>query len=138
MKVYRTEEALFDDSLECQVLEEMLFAMIEGERVTFDELMEKCEDEKVREEVFDILVSLIDDKIICESAEGLQIINKMAAMHCAGFFTEDVIDQVPEGIRLLALSDNIEDMLNNNPTDDVIDYISELIGLKDLDDNDTS
>lgn len=129
MKIYRTKESLFNYSMETQILELFLFGLLDNVILfSFEQLMEMCPDNPTKEQVFETLVSLLNDMVLYETAQGVRLNYPLEAMHRAGFYTADVLHLVPEGTELLSLTDRATGMLENNSMDDVVEYLAELIG----------
>jgi len=125
-KIYRSEESLLNDSMEMQILEHLLFARLEGEAIRFEEFMDMCPDSPTQEEAMNILVSLLDEMVLYEVADGFRVNMPVEAMRRAGFYPEGLQHLAPEGTKLFSLTDRGEEILDNNSIEEVVQYLAAL------------
>jgi len=120
MKIFRSEDVLFDQSLRTQVLELFLFAVAGGKPYTpmFEDLLVVCEDEPTKRNLLDVVVGLLDDHLLVEGEDRrLLLVRPNEAMVQVGFFTEDTLDLVPEGVKVFCLADRIQQIVDEKGAD---------------------
>lgn len=106
-KIFRSEASLFDESVRTQVLERFLVEFVNGRPMapTFEDLLKICEKD-AECALLDAVVGLLDDRLLLEGDDRrLMLVQPNEAMVQIGFFTEDTLDLVPEGVQVLCLSD---------------------------------
>ena len=115
IRIFRSEAALFDDSIRTQILEFFLGGLAEGsERTpTFEDLLEICEDATTQDELLGAVVGLLDDRLLVELDDRrLLLVRPSEARIQIGFFTEDTLDLVPEGVNVVCLTDGALETLD--------------------------
>lgn len=130
MRIFRSEESLFNESLRTQVLELFLFPLSEGASFepSFEDLLDVCECEEVRRDLLGVIVGLLDDRLLVEgSNHRFLLVQPNEAMIQTGFFPEDCLDLVPDGVKVFCLSERVERAVAEKGRDEAVkDLVAEL------------
>jgi len=128
MKIYRTEEAIFGyQTMRSQVLEAFLFGLVEGRKApfSFEVLCDMCSDDLGRSQMLYAVVELMDDGILVEMPNrDLVLASPNRAKVEAGFFTEEDLDLVPEGVNVMCLSDSAQEMIDEMGIDKAVEEMA--------------
>jgi len=121
MRLFRSEDSLCDESLRMQILQFFLFSLMENKPFmpTFEDLLLICEDEATRRDLLNVIVGLLDDRLLVEKEDRrLFLAQPNEAMIQAGFFPEDCLDLVPPGVRVFCLSEKAEQAIAEKGVDE--------------------
>jgi len=120
MRVYRTLSGLIEDSLESQVVEQVLYAWLDNEDYDFYLVLEDSPEDVVNE-ALEVMSSLLGKGFVQEREDKFSPIpgQESVLMHLVGLYPEPYKGCAPPEEELYCLSEKGEELLNEKTVEEV-------------------